>query len=254
MGKFNIDLDLTEVVEEFTLSKDEAKEMATEVVNAVSRAIYREWAAAARKELSSTRQGYIRGLQMISNDNLTNAIVLRGAFNNMLEDGVSSYDMKIGFSKSPKVKFNKKGGWYLTIPFRMSVPGSLGENAAFSGSLPEEVYQAIQKLDKGGLSKSDIPSKYRLGSMSKWDPSAVKNKTSGYKHKHSIFEGVQKFTGEYENTKQNQYGSFRRVGANSNPGAFIHAGLKQGKFADKALQNVDTDIIVDNAVDNFLAR
>ncbi len=251
---FKIGLDISDVVEEFSLSKEDSDSLRTEVVSAVSKAIYREWVAAARRGLHSTRQSYVRGLKQFSSGKYANVIILKGVFNNMLEDGTSSFDMKAGFRKSSKVKFNKKGGWYLTIPFRMGVPGTLGESETFSQIMPEEVYKAVKKLDKGGLSKSKIPNMYKLDQMSRWNPSAVINKTSGYKHKHSIYEGIQKNVGDYEKTKQNSYGSFRRVGAASNPGAFIHAGLKQGKFADKALQAVDVDMVVDNTVDDFLAR
>ena len=69
----------------------------------------------------------------------------------MLEQGATPFDIKEGFKKSPKArhtiaKYNKKGKiispggqWYLTVPFRIGVPGTLGQ-AGFSGEMPTEMF------------------------------------------------------------------------------------------------------------------
>lgn len=245
---FKIDLDLSEVIQEFSLSSSQARAMGETALADLTQAIHREWTQAARRGLNSTRQQYIRGLQIVSIGYNANAIILKGKFNNMLEAGVSSFDMKLGFSRSAKIKISKKGNWYLTIPFRHATPGALGENEAFSGVLPKPVYKAIRDSEAIGnksLQKDEIPKAFAA---------AGKNKTSGYEHKHSIYEGVQRTEKFYEETTQGQYTSFRRVGAKSNPKAFIHSGIKQGRFADKALENLDAQTIVDNAIDNFLTQ
>lgn len=243
--KFNVDL--SEVIEEFSLGASQIKALTRSILDDVTQAIYREWKQAARRELSSTRQDYIRGLQVINEGPLKNTIILKGKLNNMLEYGVGSFDMKSGFSRSPKVRISKSGNWYLTIPFRQATPGALGESAAFSGVMPKEVYEAVRAAEKSGfksLRREDIPKAFA---------DILSNKTSGYKHKSSIYEGIGRSSTFYEQVTQSQYSSFRRVGAKSDPKAWIHAGLRQYNFAEKALQSTNAQVIVDNAVDTYLA-
>lgn len=247
-NSFQINVDLTDVISEFALSGSDVNSLTQSIVDEVTEATYRQWKEEARRGLRSTRQQYVRGLQLISEGRLRNSIILRGKFPNMLEFGISSFDMKVGFANSKKSKRSKDGGWFLTIPFRMAVPGAEGESEVFSGVLPRDVYKAVRKSARSGkkvLSKEDIPAAFsQLGS----------NSTTGYKHKHSIYEGLQRTTKFYEETTQGQYNTFRRVSSKSDPNSWIHKGLKEHAFAEKAIRNSPIDTIVENAIDQFLSE
>jgi hypothetical protein len=170
--------------------------------------------------------------------------------------------------KSSKVKYTKAGAWYLTIPFRFSTPDALGENEAFSGTLPQEIYDLVkgfsakQTSENDGTSSSsetlkagNIPSQYQAPQTRKSVINDVLNKTfDAYTHKSSIFEGLQRSSKTYQNATQSSYNTFRRVGQNSDPMAWIHSGLQQKNFAQQAIDNTDIDLIVDNTVDKILSE
>ena len=182
----------------------------------------------------------------------------------MLEQGASPFDIKEGFKKSKKVKYTiakynvkgkqiKAGGdWYLTVPFRIGVPGTLGQ-AGFSGQIPQEVYDVMQKKGLHTLQVGDIPSPYDVP-KSRAAIAATPNNPyyAQYTHKNSIYEGLTRRTAQYAKTSQNTYGTFRRAGANSDPLSWIHKGFTPYDIAGKAVQKTDVDTIVENEVTSFL--
>ena len=133
-------------------------QLAPQVVNAVqssiqaSLAIIRDrWQTEVQNKLNSTRPLYLQGLQWDSvmfpydGDMFSGAVQLQGKFPNMLETGFTAFDMKIGFSKSDRKIKKKDGGWYLTIPFRHSTPGSF----MYGQPMPKAVYKKASKLGAG---------------------------------------------------------------------------------------------------------
>lgn len=240
-----IKIDLSEVIAEFSLNGEQVKNLSERILQTITRGVHREWQEHARRGLKATRQDYVRNLIVVESGRLSNSIVLKGRFNNMIESGATQFDMKQGFSKSSKKKMGKKG-WYLTIPFRMATPSAMGESEVFSSVMPKEVYQAVRKAEKDGLkrlTKDQIPKAFaEIG----------RNKTSGYVHKNNIYEGLQRDTKEYPSTIQGQYTTFRRVGALSDPKSWIHPGLEARNFAEKAISSFNFDVVVENEVDKFL--
>ena len=183
----------------------------------------------------------------------------------MLEEGASAFDIKEGFKKSSKVKYtiakyNKSGkkirnggDWYLTIPFRIGVPGTLGQ-AGFSGEMPQEVYNVMRKK-AGRLTLGEIPSPYdQKKKREAIQATANTPYYAEYTHKNSLYEGMVKKTAQYGKTTQNTYGTFRRAGANSDPLSWIHRGLVARNFARVARNNTDVDTIVYNECVNFLEK
>ena len=257
-----VKIDLSEVIQEFAISEKQTKNLCKTVLNAVSEEIANNWRKLAGNSLKSTRAGYIRGIVVVEEGRLTNAIILRGSLNNMLESGNPAYDMKNYFMNSKKVKHNKHGQWYLHIPFRMATPGALGENEAFSSVMPTEVYNVAKdlkaqkttmagtRLQKAkGMTKDQIPKAYR-------DVITKKNREgfSDYTHKHSIYEGV--FRTEKIKSggqKESNYTSIRTASANSDPSSWIHPGFAALNLAEKAQSSTDIDVLVNNATDKFLA-
>lgn len=264
---FNITFDISDVVAEFKLNKQQIDQISNATSKAVTLEIYRNWRDAAEKGLSSTRNGYIQGLLMNNVDFTTNSITLVGKLNNMLENGCSAFDMKTGFEKSMKAKRARNGKWYITIPFRFGTPGALGESSAFTNILPNEVYNLVKNFDpqqteiggkiRGGqsLKPGDIPEQYQAPKARNSVINTVINKTfDAYTHKSSIYAGIQKSSKTYESASQGSYNSFRRVSVNSDPMSWIHQGLVQRNFSQTALENTDIDVIVDNTVDKTLSE
>ena len=144
-------------------------------MNEVSAAVYGNWVALAKQNLKSTLPEYLQHLHQVDKGRLEKQIVLSGVLPTMIENGASAFDMKEGFRKSQKAVltvpvYNKKGalvkegGWYLTVPFRIGVPGTLGQ-AGFSGAMPQEIYDLVLKQStKESLPSSAIPSPYDIPS------------------------------------------------------------------------------------------
>lgn len=258
-------IDLSDVANEFQLTRGEIEQMSKLVADDVTFFLIRLIQSEVVNSLNSTRREYLQSLKKIDKGKAANAIVLMGKLPNMIEQGASSFDMKEGFSKSSKVKYNKNGSWFLHIPFRWATPGALGENAAFSNILPQEIYDSIQenvqptktgadgkKISGGGLKSIHIPAPFsevkkreKIGSG--------EGEMAEYTHKSSLFEGITKVQKTYESATQNQYFSFRTVSENSDSNSWIHRGIKAYNFFEKALRNQnDLDNQVENSIDKFL--
>lgn len=257
----NIQLNIDDLIEEFNLPSNTADVIVVNAVDAVTQEIYRNWSLQAQKELKSTRQEYINGLEAIVSNKFSRIIRLNGQFNNMIEKGASAFDMKEGFRKSKHVKFSTKidkngqliSSWYLTIPFRHGVPTTIGENPAFSNIMPKEIYALVKrKPSNQGLKKSEIPSPYDIPSSRAVIQIPKASDIPEYVHKSSIYQGMQKKTGVYGQVMQNTYISFRRVGEKSDENSWIHRGLKAHNFLQKAIASTDVDLIVENSIDETL--
>ena len=234
-------------------------------VKAVTAAIYANWEALAKKKLKSTREEYIQNIIHVDKGRFNKQIILTGVVPNMVEQGASAFDIKEGFRKSPKVRYTipvygKKGNmlrsggdWYLTIPFRIGVPGTLGQ-AGFTGQMPQEVYDIMRKRgNRIALRADEIPAPYNIPQSRAAIQATPQNPYyAQYTHKSSIYEGLTKRTAQYGKTAQNTYGTFRRAGANSDPLSWIHKGISAYRLADEAVKITDVDTIVENEVTTFL--
>jgi hypothetical protein len=237
-------VDISEVAEEFNLSSETVDQIVESSVAEVTQNLYNNWQQLAKKDLKSTRNQYVNGLIIADKGRFAKSIVLTGRLNNMIESGCPPFNMKDGFQKSPKAKVGKNGNWYLTIPFRLAIPGSVGEDASFNGGvMPKEIYGIVSKKnEKVGLKYGEIPKKFQMPQVRKALPGF-----GAYTHKSSLYEGLQKRTDSV--TGQNKYMLFRRVSANSDPMSWIHAGFTARNFAQKTIQTTQIDTIIDNNVD-----
>lgn len=260
-----ITIDLSGLSAQFGLAAKTIDQLTETCVNAVTAAIYANWEALAKQRLNSTLPEYTQHLIKVDKGRFAKQIVLTGVLPNMIEQGASAFDMKEGFKKSQKVKYtipvyNKKGAqvykggdWYLTIPFRIGTPGTLGQ-AGFAGEMPQEIYDIMRKRAAGkGLPTSEIPSPYDVPqSRAAIEATPSNPRYDEYVHRSSIYEGLTKRTAQYGKTSQNTYGTFRRAGANSDPLSWIHKGIKPYNLAEEAVANTDVDTIVENEVLTYL--
>lgn len=258
-------IDLSGLQSQFGLAADTIDMLTETCVNAVTAAVYANWEALAKQRLNSTLPEYTQHLIKVDKGRFAKQIVLTGVLPNMIEQGASAFDMKEGFKKSRKVKYtipvyNKKGkqvykggDWYLTIPFRIGTPGTLGQ-AGFTGEMPQEIYDIMRKRAAGkGLTASELPSPYDVPQSRE----AIVNEQgqllyAAYQHRNSIYEGLTKRKAQYGNASQNTYGTFRRAGANSDPMSWIHKGIKSYGLAEEAVDKTDVETIVENEVTTFL--
>ncbi len=255
--------DFSDAMQALMLPQDQLSDLIRFSLRAAGQVVYDTWMGLAAKRLRSSRNQYQEGLELVEVSDSEVHVVLRGVLANMIENGTPAYDMKIGFSKSGKVKFNKKGQWYLTVPFRWGTPGSLVDN--FYNIMPVEVYNIIRqtvgkKTQSGGTStpatplrSSQLPGQLGIPrTRAAFSDLETKSTFPAYRHKAPIYAGMQKQTKTYQGSSQSQYVSFRRVGANSDPNAFIHRGIQQYNLADEAIQNADIDQVFDNSIQTWI--
>lgn len=260
-----ITIDLSGLKGQFGIDDKTLDQLTETCVKAVTAVIYANWEALAKKKLKSTREEYIQNIIHVDKGRFNKQIILTGVVPNMVEQGASAFDIKEGFRKSPKVRYTipvygKKGNmlrsggdWYLTIPFRIGVPGTLGQ-AGFTGQMPQEVYDIMRKRgNRIALRADEIPAPYNIPQSRAAIQATPKNPYyAQYTHKSSIYEGLTKRTAQYGKTAQNTYGTFRRAGANSDPLSWIHKGISAYRLADEAVKITDVDTIVENEVTTFL--
>lgn len=258
-----IEIDLTGLQAQFGLSAAVIDMLTETCVNAVTAVVFANWEALAKQKLHATLPEYTQHLIKVDKGRFAKQIVLTGVLPNMIEQGASAFDLKEGFKKSQKVRYtipvynskgkqiHKGGDWYLTIPFRIGTPGTLGQ-AGFTGEMPQEIYDAMKKKVAGGLTAKEIPSPYNVPQSR---AAIVENGQvlfGAYQHKNSIYEGLTRRTAQYAKTTQNTYGTFRRAGANSDPTSWIHKGIKAYNLAEQAIQKTDVETIVENEVTSYL--
>ena len=260
-----ITIDLSGLKGQFGIDDKTLDQLTETCVKAVTAAIYANWEALAKKKLKSTREEYIQNIIHVDKGRFNKQIILTGVVPNMVEQGASAFDIKEGFRKSKKVRYTipvygKKGNmlrsggdWYLTIPFRIGVPGTLGQ-AGFTGQMPQEIYDIMRKRgNRIALRADEIPAPYNIPQSRAAIQATPQNPYyAQYTHKSSIYEGLTKRTAQYGKTTQNTYGTFRRAGANSDPLSWIHKGISAYRLADEAVKITDVDTIVENEVTTFL--
>lgn len=178
-----------------------------------------KWIQEAQNKLGSQSTMYLAGLDYgsikypLDEVGFSGSIQLLGETANALEHGTSAIDMKIGFGKSTKITKTKSGGWYLTVPFRHTQSGKR--------AMPREIAKQAKKLEPGG----------RLSVPGEGDKS-----WTGYQHKSSIYNGLQRIVKSYQNGKtQNQYYTFRRVSNNSAPSSWWKPALPGAKIVDSMI-------------------
>lgn len=232
---FNVSVDLS--------SLGVNDQLSPQIVDAIqgsietSLAIIRDrWQTSVQNKLNSTRPLYLQGLGFDSiiypfgNDMFAGAVQLQGKFPNMLEQGFSAFDLKIGFSKSDKKIKKQNGGWYLTIPIRHSTPGSF----MYGQAMPKDVYGVAKKLGN----------RESLSYKGKGDVS-----WTGYQQKHNKYDGLTRIIKSYQKTSQSQYITFRRVSDKSDPMSWWHPGFEGVKIAESLMpfaEKTFVDILTTN--------
>ena len=261
-----IQIDLSDLQQEFALKETQVEELGITLVNAITDRIFNNWRVSAMNGLHSTRKAYINALNIGEITPTKKYIQLTGAWPNMIESGFNAYDMKPGMLASPKAKVTKKGTKFITIPFRWGTPGAIGESEVFANVMPREIYDLAKRLSPtktninkirtqrgGSLSANVLPAQYQIPkSRAAFSDLNTRTTYPQYTHKGSIYEGIIRNEKTYENATQSTYVSFRRVSEKSDPMSWIHKAQAAKNFAEQAMKKTDVPMITDRTIDAFL--
>lgn len=249
-----INIELDDFVEAYDLSPEQTMFIGSSIIDAVTIEYRNKWDRLIDSELHSTRSLYRRGVFIERESPLSVVFGLRNDDDSpiplMIEEGKEPFDMKEGFSRSPKAKQSKNGGWYLNVPFRHATPQAVAESGIFNSIMPQRIYDEVK--ERGRLSFMDLPAEDRsLGGRKKINRMGV-NKPA-YLHKSPIYEGLTKVNiASTANEKRSGYFTWRRVSNNSDENSWWNGGIVPYKLMDKAIEQAQIDVVVDKVLDNFL--
>lgn len=243
-----VKIDVSDTAKDFQLSIQQVRDLKTVVLNSLVSNFVTNWEQKVRTELKSSRRQYLNAIYVNQLSESTAVVGLnpKSKLARMIEGGASSFDMKIGFAKSGKIKYNKKGEWYINIPFRHATPDAVGESELFSSKIPREIYNISKRNQGSPVTFEQLPKEFQK---------LKSNPTTGYVHKAPIFQGlVRKEVGATPAEKRGQYMTFRRVSQKSDPDSWIHKGIKAHNFLKRTLDEIDIPTLVNNVTNNFLTN
>lgn len=205
-----------------------------QILNAVADSARAEWIRLAMRELHTTQADYVAGIQPVNMQPGIATISLVGELPNLLEHGMDRqelHDTLLG-PKVPTVPRGQRGkhksadgGVYRAIPFRHSVPGTVGQVGPAMGSaygkskavesakrLGQEVYGGAKALKPTiGAPGGAMNYGERLETSTRTVPGAVKVPKLKRYHAVDIYKGMIKLQKTYERATQNYYLTFRTI-------------------------------------------
>lgn len=263
-----IEIDGRAIQEQFSLSKEQVELMCDNIAKTLAARYAQQLQQEAHNALHQTRKRYIQNIRVVDTGRMEGTVLLdysKDKLIQMIEEGASPFDIKKGLLNSPKAKIGRKGGKYITVPFRWGTPDIVGDSDVFSGKLPQEVYDVVRKktsnisvsgggVRSAGLGVKEIPEPFNTSlTRATIKDSAGKILFKEYQHKTSLYAGVHKKTDSV--TGQNTYHSFRRVSERgSDKDAFIHPGIERYNLIQKALSNFNQQQELSIALDSQLVK
>jgi hypothetical protein len=249
-----ITLDISDTINEFSLDKEESRLLSKSIVNKLAKEFDSLWEEEI-KTLKSSRNAYKRAKYEVPPqiDDYSAVFTLSGAGETgtlamMIENGVSSFDMKEGFRNSDKAENKGTENWYLTIPMQIATADAIADSPVFSGKMEEEI-QKIVKRDSI-LTKKNVPKELQI--KTKRSEVEVKGvKIPEYKSKSFKFEGLKRNI----DPKHGGYFQFRRVSEKSDDNSWIHTGIDAYNLMGKAIKKLNESTIsriVGKTIQDFL--
>lgn len=176
-------------------------------------------------------------------EDLTGEVFTTSPHGQIIEDGITPFDMKEKILRSPKAKTGKDGSKYITVPFRHGTPGTSGLQA-----MPKNVYAQAQKLGfsrrRGFLGRLITRQTYkwgdRLPSSSQGQRSHIKpHPGAGYTWSTGQYSGMVRMG----KSNQTQYITFRRISTNSADSSWQHPGVKPRPIREAVMENTRDDVL-----------
>lgn len=248
-----INIDLSDLVEEFDLSQDQSTFLGASIIDAVITEYQLRWENLINQELRTTRNEYKRGVFIERESPLSVTFGLTNRASSiplMIEEGQPPFDEKEGFRNSPKRKIAQDGGWYIDIPFRHATPKAVADSGLFASIMSNNICKEVK--NRGRLSFMDLSVKdSAIGERKAINRLGV-NKPA-YMHKAPIYQGLTKVNiASTEKEKRSGYFTWRRVSENSDPNSWWNGGIVPYKLMDKALEQAKIDVVADKVIDQFL--
>lgn len=213
------------------------------------------WIKRAGEKLHSTRRDYLEGIQEVEVNGKTGGIALLGLLPNLVEGGMSAYDMHetllgpnvpvVPAGSGMKGKHARKdGGFWRVIPFRHQTPGTIGQGggapmgsafegagSAFAAAIGKTVHNKAQKLK---------PSLGMPGGKTQWGGRLPEGLAPKLKEKHStdIYAGMAKLQKKYASATQNTYMTFRII-SDGVKDKWLHPGITPANISDDVQAYVD---------------
>lgn len=253
-----LNIDLSEVVEEFALTATQSMELSDVIIDRIVVEYTSKWENLVDNGLKGLRSTYKNAMYVDKKSASEVIFGLREGENGLamaLEEGKAAWDEKPFFEASPRKHRKAMGdGWYLTVPFRHATPEAVAESGIFQSVLPKEIYDIAKNNGGRRVSMAQLPEQYRqLGSRK--EIVTASGVIPEYTHKAPKYLGLVRVNVSSTN-KENRgsYMTFRRVSDRSDPNSWIHPGFDAHRFMDKALDQADIYTVADMAIDNFLAQ
>lgn len=192
------------------------------------------WVTLAKRELHTTAQDYIKGIQDIQSDGMRVTISLVGVVPNMVEQGWDARDLRETLlGPNSRAKTSADGNRYNVIPFRHGTPGSGGRNVG--KPMPRPIHNVAKAMEAtlsrpGGLSHG--PGGHTVAYGDRLHPgmtmSRAARKILGRKerphHKSSIYMGMIRQEKTYRSSAQPSYHTFRTISSRVREG-WMHPGI-----------------------------
>jgi len=247
MAALPIRIDLSDVVQEFTLNQDESNLLATAIIDSVVQEYSMKWQDLVNKELKSSRPEYLKAMYIERPSATESKLAL------MIEEGHGPWDEKPFLLGSLKAKRTKDGKPFLTVPFRHATPQAIAEAGIFSSIMPQDVYQ-LAKNSPMPLKRSQLPESQQIPGVRK-EINIPGLKVPEYIHKAAKYEGLVRVeASSSENENRGQYMTFRRVSDKSDPNSWFNGGIIAKRLMDRALEIAQIDRVADMAIDETLER
>ena len=167
-----------------------------------------------------------------------------------LEDGKGPWDMKPMLLNGPKARVSKKGTKYNIIPFRHGTSDNYSPNSNFP-PMPKDIYQQARELKASVKQGNAIKWGGRLPAIG----SPGQNATTGYQHKHDIYEGMVRIEKTHAKATSSKYLTFRVVSSKSDPMSWWHPGYEAHHIAQGVAdfcRPAVTEMVRDGAVADLL--
>lgn len=261
-------IDTQDIMSQYTsLTKEDVDNMLNNIAKGLAASFAQHLEERATQELHQTRKRYLQNIRVVDSGKLEGTVLLdysKDPLVKMIEEGADAFDMKTAMLASAKVKIGKKGGKYLTIPFRWANPNAVADEDVFVGRMPNAVYNVVKSKPtdipvsgggsrSSGLALKDVPEQFQIKKVRKAIVDEQGNERfKEYQHKNSVYEGIVKQKDSV--TSQNTYHSFRRVSENSEDEAWIHPGIEKYNLIQKTLSNFRVEDELGAQLDEQLNR
>jgi hypothetical protein len=250
-----INIDISQAMARIMPTQEEVRDYSRFVLDSIVTRYIEMWEKEVDNSLHQTKRAYKAGMPESVNylDDYTAEVVLNGKGDSklaiMIEKGASAFDIKDGFEKSSKVKHNKDGDWYLTVPFKWATSEAIAESSVFSGKMPKPVQNIVKR--EGKTTTTNLPSEFQVKGVRK-EISNGGVTIPAYEHKSSIYLGIVKS----DKPQHSGATSFRRAGKNSDDGSWMHKGFEPHNFMGKAVDKLLSEIpsILKNAETQFFQK